>query len=135
MKIKVPVGDLRIGPEERRAINEVLDSGRVSEGDKVREFERDFANFIGTRYAITLNSGTSAIIAGLMALEYNSEYRIKKGTKVITTPTTYIATSNAIVLSGLDPVYLDVGETTKVKSSKEYPLFFNSLISNCTLYV
>ena len=108
MKIKVAVGDFKIGKDERDAINDVLDAGRISEGKKVREFERKFASYVGTKYCIALNSGTSALIAGLNSLFYLKKKNIRKKTKVITSPITYIATTNAIVLSGLEPVYVDI---------------------------
>jgi len=110
--IKIRVGDFKIGEEEKRAINEVLDSGRISEGQKVREFEREWAKFIGTNHAVAVSSGTSALIAGLTALKFHKDLNIKPNTKVITTPLTYIATSNAIVLSGFEPVYIDIDKET-----------------------
>jgi len=109
---RIQIGDFKIGDEEKRAINEVLDNGRISEGIKVREFEKLFAEYIGTKYTIILNSGTSALIAGLIALKHHKALDISKGTKIITTPLTYIATSNAIVLSGFEPVYVDVDRET-----------------------
>lgn len=133
-KIKrVYIGYFRIDKEERQAVMEVLDSGRISEGQKVRKFELQYAKFIGTKYAIALSSGTSALLAGLLALIHSR--RIKLGTKVITAPLTYVATSNAIVRSGLEPVYVDIDRRTfgitaenieshlkNVKNPKEYSL-------------
>ncbi len=110
--IKVHVGDFRIGEEEKKAINEVLDSGKLSEGEKVRTFEKEWAKYIGTKYAIAVSSGTSALIAGLTSLKYHEELGIKNGTKIITAPITYIATSNAIILSGFEPVYVDIDRET-----------------------
>jgi dTDP-4-amino-4,6-dideoxygalactose transaminase len=112
--MRIQVGDFKMGEEEKKAINEVLDSGRISEGKKVREFEIEFAKFIGTEHSILLNSGTSAIIAGLTALKYykNGKFNDRKG--VITTPVTYIATSNAIMITGFEPVYVDVDPETFV---------------------
>lgn len=104
----ITVGDFRIGEEEKKIINDVLESGRISEGKYVRKFEIEFAKKIGTKYCVALSSGTSALVAGLLALIYSG--RIKKGTKVITTPLTYIATINAIVLCGLEPVFVDISE-------------------------
>jgi dTDP-4-amino-4,6-dideoxygalactose transaminase len=106
----IHVGYFRIGSEERRAVMDVLDSGRISEGKKVREFEIKFAEFVGTKYAVAISSGTSALIAGLLALIHVG--KIRPGSKVITTPLTYVATSNAIVRSGLAPVYVDVDRKT-----------------------
>jgi CDP-6-deoxy-D-xylo-4-hexulose-3-dehydrase len=110
--IRIRVGDFKIGEEEKRAVNEVLELGKISEGKKVREFENEWAKFIGTKYAIALSSGTSALIAGLTALKYCEDVNIKPNSKVITTPLTYIATSNAIVLSGFEPVYVDIDKET-----------------------
>jgi len=89
-----------------------LKSGHITEGVKVREFEKLFAEYIGTKYAVAVSSGTSALICGLTALKYRKKFGVNKGTKIITTPLTYIATSNAIVLTGFEPVYVDVEKET-----------------------
>lgn len=122
------VGDYIIGDEEKQAIMSILDSGRISEGKTVAAFEREFAKIIGTKYCVLVNSGTSALIAGLLALIYDERYpKIKKGAKVITTPTTYIATSNAIKLVGLEPVFVDVNlQTFDVISDQIDELMSNS---------
>ncbi|MCK4326624.1 DegT/DnrJ/EryC1/StrS aminotransferase family protein [bacterium] len=108
--IRVRVGDFRLRKEEKQAINDVLDSGHISEGQKVREFEKKWAEFVGTRYAIALSSGTASLIAGLTALKICKNF--KNRPKVITTPITYISTVNAIVLSGYEPVFVDVDKAT-----------------------
>jgi dTDP-4-amino-4,6-dideoxygalactose transaminase len=111
--IKVRIGDIKIGEDETNSVNEVLYSGRLSEGKKTREFELLWSRYIGTKYCIAVNSGTSALLAGLYALLYDDRFKkVKKGSKVITSPLTYIATSNAIVLSGMEPVYVDIDPYT-----------------------
>jgi len=111
--VRVSVGEFRIERAGRNAIIKVLDSGRISEGEMVREFEERWARFIGTKYSVALNSGTSALIAGLTALKYmHRGPKIRENTKIITTPITYIATSNAVVLSGFEPVYVDIDKDT-----------------------
>jgi dTDP-4-amino-4,6-dideoxygalactose transaminase len=112
VKIKVSVGDFKIGQKEKEAIIEVINSGRFSEGQKVRDFEKAFAKYIGTKYAVALSSGTAALIAGLTALQHHKLFKIKRGTKIITSPVTYVATSNAIVLTGFEPVYVDIDPRT-----------------------
>jgi dTDP-4-amino-4,6-dideoxygalactose transaminase len=109
---RVSVGDFRIGKEEREAVLAVLDSARLSEGKKVQEFENAFARFVGTKYAVATSSGTGALLCSIAALKNHRELDIREGSKVITTPLTYVATSNAIVLSGLEPVYVDVDPMT-----------------------
>ena len=104
----INVGDFKIETEEKKAVNEVLDSGRITEWEKVRQFEKDFASYLGTRYSVVLNSGTSALIAGIASLKYLDNDSIKPNSKVITSPITYIATSNSIVLNNLEPIYVDI---------------------------
>jgi len=107
---RINIGDFRITQEDKDAVNAVLDSNRITEHTKTREFENEWAKTIGTKYAIVVNSGTSAIIAGLHALKHLAKDEKRK--KVITSPLTYIATSNAIKLSGLEPVYGDIDSKT-----------------------
>ena len=77
---KIPVGDFKIGLDERAAIIKVLDNGRLSEGITVQEFEMKFSKYIGTKYSIAVSSGTSALIAGLTALKYYEKLNIKENT-------------------------------------------------------
>ena len=115
--LRIRVGDFKLGPEEKKIINEVLDSGRLSEGAKVREFEAKWANFIGTKYCVAVNSGTSALITGLYALKYL--LKLEDKTKVITSPLTFIATVNSIVACGLEPVFVDIDKETFVMNVDE----------------
>jgi dTDP-4-amino-4,6-dideoxygalactose transaminase len=111
--LKVRIGDIRIGEETKFLVNHLLESCLLSEGKITREFESLWAEYIGVKYCIALNSGTSALVAGLYALIYDRRFKkIKKGSKVITSPVTYAATSNAIVLSGMKPVYVDIDPHT-----------------------
>jgi len=102
----IRVGDFKIEKAEKEAINQVLDSGRISEGRKTREFEEKWAEFVGTKYSIALSSGTAALIAGLEAVKHYKN--IPNGSNVITSPLTYISTVNAISLTNLNPVFVDV---------------------------
>lgn len=107
---RVHVGDFQLGEREKRAVIDVLNSGRLSEGEKVREFEREWANFVGSRYCVATSSGTAALITGLTALKYQKD--LPPGTEVITTPLTYIADSSAIKVVGFEPVFVDVDPVT-----------------------
>lgn len=109
---RVFVGDFRLDKEEKEAIYEVLESGRISEGSKVREFEKRFASYVGTEFAIATSSGTAALITAITSLIHHPKLQTKRGTKVITTPLTYISTCNSIVLSGFEPVFVDVDPDT-----------------------
>jgi perosamine synthetase len=110
---RIPVGDFRLGEDEKKAIWDVLERGRLSEGPITRDFERLFAEYVGTKHCVAVSSGTAALICLLTALAYDDRFpRFRKGKKVITTPLTYVSTTNAIVLSGLAPVFVDVDRRT-----------------------
>lgn len=110
--IRISVGEFHLGPQEEKAVMNVIKSGRISEGQKTFEFEKAWARYIGTEFSVAVNSGTSALIAGLLALK--TKYGLKDGSKVITTPLTFIATINAIMHCNLKPVFVDVDRNTLV---------------------
>jgi len=109
----INVGDFRIGLEEKEAINNVLDSGKISEGKKVREFEKEWAKYVGTKHAIAVSSGTAALIVGLRALKITGHI-LPFRQNVITTPITYAATTNALFLENYSPKYVDIDPETFV---------------------
>ncbi|HDI73128.1 MAG TPA: DegT/DnrJ/EryC1/StrS aminotransferase family protein [Candidatus Altiarchaeales archaeon] len=102
----IPIAKPIIGDEEREAVLEVLNSGIIAQGPRVREFELAFSEFTGTEFAIAVNSGTAALHIALLA------HDIGKGDEVITTPFTFIATSNSILFTGARPVFVDIEEET-----------------------
>jgi CDP-6-deoxy-D-xylo-4-hexulose-3-dehydrase len=104
----IRTGHFELSEEEKKIILGVLESGRITEHTHTQEFERNWAKETGTRYAVAVNSGTSALITGISALKYLSSDEKKK--KIITTPITYIANSNAIKVCGFEPVYADIEE-------------------------
>ncbi len=106
--MRVKIGDLVFGPEEKKAINELMENSTISEGAKCKEFEAKFADFIGTKDCVVAANGTVTLMLLMYALRYHSAYKLKGGEKVITTPLTYIATSNSIVTTGYEPVYVDI---------------------------
>lgn len=97
---------MEIGEKEKKAINQVLDSGRISEGKRTYEFEKKWSEFIGTKYCVATSSGTGALITGLTAFKYL--HSLEKRPKVITSPVTYISNASAIVLSGFEPIFVDI---------------------------
>jgi len=88
------------------AIQEVLDSSTFVLGGQLKNFENDFARFCNAKYAVGLNTGTSALHLALIAKG------IGKGDEVITTPNTFIATCEAISYTGATPKLVDVNEET-----------------------
>jgi dTDP-4-amino-4,6-dideoxygalactose transaminase len=96
----------KIKPEIDDAIHRVLDSGHYILGKEVGEFEAAAAKYLGTRHAIGCASGTDALQVAMMALE------IGPGDEVVTTPFTFVATTETIVLLGAKPVYVDIDPLT-----------------------
>jgi perosamine synthetase len=95
-----------IGKEEIRAVVKVLRGGIIVKGAQVAEFESLFAKYIGTKRGVSCSSGTAALKIGIEALG------IGEGDEVITTPFTFIATSNAIIYNKARPVFADIDERT-----------------------
>lgn len=87
------------------AMHRVLNKGELILQDDVKEFEKEFAAFVGTKYAVGLNSGTDALYLALRALG------IGKGDEVITVSHTFIATIESIVRVGATPVLIDIDDT------------------------
>ncbi|MDP2004985.1 MAG: aminotransferase class I/II-fold pyridoxal phosphate-dependent enzyme, partial [Rubrivivax sp.] len=81
-------------------IHRVLDHGQYIMGPEVKELETALAAFTGSRHCITVASGTEALLIALMALD------LKPGDEVITTPFTFAATAETILLAGLEPVFV-----------------------------
>ncbi len=95
-----------IGEEEISGIKEVLESGFLVQGEKVEEFERLVADYVGTKHAIAVTSGTSALHLSLIALG------IKKGDEVIVPDYTFPATANVVELVGAKPILVDININT-----------------------
>jgi dTDP-4-amino-4,6-dideoxygalactose transaminase len=88
------------------AIQEVIDSGAFAGGPFVEQFEQDFAAYCGTRHAVGVGSGTEALWLTLLALD------VGPGDEVITVPSTFMATAEAITYCGAKPVFVDIDERT-----------------------
>lgn len=102
----IPIAKPLIGEEEKRVVLAILESGKLSQGKLVEEFEKQFAAYIGVRQAIATSNGTTALHAALLA------HDIGTGDEVITTPFSFIATANAVRMCGATPVFVDVDEKT-----------------------
>ena len=100
--IKVPIAKPIIGEEEIENVVEVLKSGMIAQGPKVEEFEKKFAEWVGAKYGIAVNSGTAALHVALLSCG------IGEGDEVITTPFTFIASGNSILYTGAKPVFADI---------------------------
>jgi dTDP-4-amino-4,6-dideoxygalactose transaminase len=96
----------QIGDEEKQAVMEVLDSGMIAQGPRVKEFEEAFAEMCGVKHAIATTSGTTALHVALLA------HGIGPGDEVITSAFTFIASANSILFTGARPVFVDIDPRT-----------------------
>lgn len=106
MHKKIGVGHAHVTALEKKYVNMALDAGRLSQGEFVHRFERQFAELHEQKYGIACNSGTSALHVALEALKEKNGW--KDGAEVLVPAITFIATSNACIHARLKPVFVDV---------------------------
>ena len=97
---------MKIKPQVDKAINDVLSSTQFINGEHVKSFQKELANYLGVKHVITCANGTDALQISMMALG------LKPGDEVITPSFTYIATAEVIGLLGLKPVFVDCDPKT-----------------------
>lgn len=94
---------------ERAEIDEMvqcLQSGWIGTGPRVKHFEDAFSRYVGSRYAVAVNSCTAALHVSLLSLD------VGRNDQVITSPMTFTATAAAIIHAGADPVFVDIDKRT-----------------------
>ena len=109
--MKIPFIDLQSQYQSYKdeidtAIHEVLDSSQYIMGPPVKELEYNLAKYTGAKHAVACASGTDALLIALLAIG------IKPGDEIITTPFTFISTSEVISQLGAIPVFVDIEEDT-----------------------
>ncbi|SMF89426.1 perosamine synthetase [Paenibacillus uliginis N3/975] len=102
----IPVLQPSIGQEEIDAVTEVLRSGWLGLGPKTEQFEQEFAKFVGSRFAVALNSGSAALHLAMDILG------IGPGDEVIVPSITFISTVHAVSYVGATPVFADIDRST-----------------------
>lgn len=116
-KIKIPYINLSAQWEEEKnyllpIINDVFSSGQFIGGDIIEKFESNIASFCNSKYCVALNSGTDALVCGLIALG------VKRGDEVITPPNSFIASTSSIVHIGAKPIFVDVQDDQNIDPFK-----------------
>jgi len=101
-----PLSRPEISPEDITAVNEVLKGPVLALGPKCEAFESAFAEYIGTTYAVAVNSGTSALHLAVRALD------IGEGDEVITTPFSFVASANCMLFERAVPKFVDIDPET-----------------------
>ncbi|OGG32054.1 hypothetical protein A3I51_01155 [Candidatus Gottesmanbacteria bacterium RIFCSPLOWO2_02_FULL_38_8] len=100
----IPISKPLINKKEIEAVTAVLKTGYIVQGTKTIELENKFVKLTGAKYSVAVNSGTAALHTALYSIG------ISKGDEVITTPFTFIATVNSILMVGARPVFVDIDE-------------------------
>ena len=106
MERQIPLARPDLGERERELISEVLDSGQLSLGPMLERFESEFASWLGVDDAVAVSSGTAALHLGVRALGWG------EGDEVVTTPLSFVASSNCLLYEGATPVFCDIDPVT-----------------------
>jgi dTDP-4-amino-4,6-dideoxygalactose transaminase len=100
----IPITRVQFGIEEEELVLEVLRSGSIAQGPKVKQLEEEFAATFGLDHVIAVNNGTTALVGALEVLD------LQPGDEVLTTPFTFVATLNAILEAGATATFADIRE-------------------------
>lgn len=102
----IPVAKPNIGEKEIEEVVKVLKSGFIAQGPRVAEFEKKFAAYVGTKHAVAVSSGTTALHLAILAAGVSPK------DEVITTPFSFAATGNCVLYAGAKPVFVDIDPKT-----------------------
>lgn len=108
-KLRYPFGTITITDKTKKLVNGALDSGRISGGRLVREFEQGFARLVGTKEAVAMSSGTDA---DALALAVLYDRGAQRGDEVIVPSLSFVATGNAVLQAGFIPRFVDIERAT-----------------------
>ena len=106
---KVPFGTVSITPKAKKLIDEAIRRGWLTKGKYVREFEEKFAGLFGVKYGIAVSSGTDA---NAIACAVLYDFGAKRGDEIIVPALSFVATGNAVLQAGFNPVFVDVRRET-----------------------
>jgi hypothetical protein len=102
----IPYGRQNITAEDIQAVIETLQSDFLTQGPKILEFEKAFASYVGSKYAVAVSNGTAALHLCTLALD------VIEGDKVITTPITFAASANCVRYCGGEVIFSDINPET-----------------------
>lgn len=107
--MKIPFGAVSVTETSKKMIAGILETGRLSCGKYVRQFEREFARLVGTTESVAVSTGTDAVALALAVLY---DFGARRGDEVIAPALSFVATGNAVLQSGLTPVFVDIDRRT-----------------------
>lgn len=117
----IPIAKPMLDNREKELVMEVLDSGMISIGKVVVDFEKKFAEYTDAKHALAASSGTTALHLALEAAG------VKPGDKVLTTPFSFIATANSILYCNAIPVFCDVEDETFNIDPEQVEIFLQKM--------
>ena len=106
---KVPFGTMSITTKAKKLIDEAIQRRWLTKGKYVREFEEKFAALFGVKYGIALSSGTDA---NAIACAVLYDFGAKRGDEIIVPALSFVATGNAVLQAGFNPLFVDVQRET-----------------------
>jgi len=115
-RYRFPFGAMSVTDKAKELVSKAMETGRLSSGSYVREFEAAFAKLIGTKEAVALSSGTDA---DALALAVLYDFGANRGDEIIVPALSFVATGNAVLQAGFIPVFVDIeSETLNIDTSK-----------------
>ena len=102
----IPYGKHYIDDDDIKSVVEVLKHKNLTQGDEIYSFEKELAKYVGAKYAVAMSSWTAGLHLANLALSIN------QGDKVVTSPITFVATSNSVVYCGGEPIFSDIDSST-----------------------
>jgi len=99
----IPYGKQLIEQDDIESVVQTLQSSHLTTGPKVKEFEDALSSYCEAKYTVAVANGTAALHLASLVL-------LNKGDKVLTTPNSFLATSNAILYAGAKPIFIDIAK-------------------------
>ena len=112
-KKAIPYGRQNITDEDIQTVIETLQSDYLTQGPKIKQFENEFAEYVGSKYAVAVSNGTAALHLSTLALG------VKPGDKVITSPITFAASANCVRYCGGEVIFSDIDSSTYLLDIKK----------------
>lgn len=109
----IPYGRQWIDENDIQSVVNLMNSERITQGPKVEEFEKVLSEYCGSKYAVAVNSGTSALHIACLAAG------VKEGDEVVTSPNTFVASANCAVYCAAKPVFADIDPKTYNVAAEE----------------
>lgn len=107
--MRIPFGTIAVTEKSKILIAEILETGRLSGGKYVREFEKKFAKLVATKEAVAVSTGTDA---DALALAVLYDFGARRGDEVILPSLSFVSTGNAVLQAGFTPVFVDIDRRT-----------------------